>query len=58
MVNNSTNIHKTNIHLYILTHWIQKGKHMTLEIHVLAWEHAHKYGWAELVNGIPTFPSW
>jgi hypothetical protein len=30
---------------------------MTLEIHVLAWEHAHKYGWAELVNGIPTFPS-
>jgi hypothetical protein len=39
MVYNFTNINKTNKSPLNFTHWAQKRpQHMTLEIHVLAWD--------------------
>ena len=48
MINNFTNINKTNNHLSP-----QLVEHMTLEIQVLALEQEQKYGGVKPVNGIP-----
>jgi hypothetical protein len=52
MVNNSTNINKTNNHLS--PSLAEHKKRLTLEIRVMAWDMVQKCGGIDRVNGIPT----
>ena len=56
MVNNSTNINKTNNHLSFQNNWTQKRPtHMTLEIQVLTWErHTNVTGLNWLMRSQPS----
>ena len=55
MVNNSTNINKTNNHLS--DHKKGGQRRMMLEIQVLVWNRHKKSGGFKPVNGIPTLSS-
>jgi len=58
MVNNSTNINKTNSHLspQITEPKKKRPQQMALEIKVLGFGQAQKCGMVKPINGILTFP--